>query len=200
MAGGVGRPGEGPAGLLLPFPTPPHAFLEEASTMGGGSSQVITPPHSCCRRCISLWPPRRTYSGTWASSTFPQSRETPEPACQPHCTLASRPCGLQGEDALQAQVLDLPDPPPGAPLCGAQRPTPTSSPGSNEMSTWTKPSSVSWMCCCAPGPHQLWGDGWGRGAPWWCATGTARLRTAPSLWWGACRARGGGWRYPGALS
>uniref|UniRef100_A0A7N5JZI0 DNA-directed DNA/RNA polymerase mu n=1 Tax=Ailuropoda melanoleuca TaxID=9646 RepID=A0A7N5JZI0_AILME len=95
------------------------------------------------RRCVSMWPPRKTYSGTWASSTFPQSRETPESACRPQCTLASRPCGLQGEDALQAQFLDLPDPPPGAPLCGAQLPTPTSSPGSNEMSTCTKPSSVS---------------------------------------------------------
>ncbi|XP_054350748.1 DNA-directed DNA/RNA polymerase mu isoform X13 [Pongo pygmaeus] len=93
-----------------------------------GSSSGMTPRSrkSCfrCRRHFSMRLQRKTSSDTWASSTFLQSRETPEPACVPHFHSGNRAAPNLATECLQADMLP-PDPhlhpsPPGPGSAGGQ--------------------------------------------------------------------------------
>nr|XP_009451262.3 DNA-directed DNA/RNA polymerase mu isoform X3 [Pan troglodytes] len=78
-----------------------------------GSSSGKTPRSRkfcfCCRRHFSKQLQRKTSSDTWASSTFLQSRETPEPACVPHFHSGNWAAPNLATECLQADMLP-PDP------------------------------------------------------------------------------------------
>nr|XP_058152689.1 DNA-directed DNA/RNA polymerase mu isoform X3 [Dasypus novemcinctus] len=73
-------------------------------------------PYSRCRRGPSLRSPRRTSSDTWASSTSPRSRGTPDPGAASQATGCSP--GARASAPLPAE-------PPGRPSIAAPSPVPT---------------------------------------------------------------------------
>lgn len=74
------------AGLCLPFQPPPHTCLREAAAWWSGSQALVLA--LCCRRRFSTWLQRKTFSDSWALSTFPSSQEMPDPISWPPLPLS----------------------------------------------------------------------------------------------------------------
>ncbi|KAL0618977.1 DNA-directed DNA/RNA polymerase mu [Plecturocebus cupreus] len=97
-----------PQSEMAPYPTLAVGSASAPAFLRG-SSPGLTPRSQkscfCCRRRFSMRLQRKTSSDTWASSTFLQSKEMPEPACGPHFYSGNRAAPNLATECLQADML-----------------------------------------------------------------------------------------------